>query len=376
MLKENVFVEVNVQRSSQQYRDLGYDCKNGDVIVVNQKDLHYSAQCLVTLICDCCEKEYQKNNKTWRKAKAVQEIKMDGCCRKCQAEIIKKTNMMRYGVSNISMLDDVKDKVKRSTLEKYGVENAIKLDKFKEKRKKTTLDKYGVENVFQVQEFKDRIKDVNLKKFGYTTYTQTNEYKEKLKNVVNNRINEEKLEIAEKRKQTNLEKFGYENAIQNPEIKQKAMETLYKNGTAPVSKEQKYIHDLYGGELNLPISRAFLDIAFPSEMIYVEYQGGGHWNSILFGDETQEDFKRRERNRFHTLKREGWNMVEIISRKDNLPLDEQLTKMLLYAKEWINQGHSWISFDIDNGIVKTSQYEFTYDYGQTRKLPRIRKEVA
>lgn len=376
MLKENVFVEVNVQRSYQQYRDLGYECEPSEVITVNQKHLHYSANCLVTLICDSCGKEYQMKNKSWRSSKSTQEIKLDGCCRQCRADIIKRTNMIRYGVPNVSMLKDVREKAKRTIIEKYGVENAMKSDTFKNKQKNTMIEKYGVENVFQSEEIKEKIKDTNLKKYGKEWYTQTNEYKEKVTVIFENRTDDDKIEILKKRKQTNIKKFGVENAMKNPKIKQKAMKTLHKNGNAPTSKEQTYLHNLYGGSLNLPISRAFLDIAFVDEKIYVEYQGGGHWNTVLFGSETQEEFDKREKNRFHTLKREGWNLIEIISKKDNLPSDEKLIKMLMYGKEWINQGHSWVTFDIDNKIVKTSQYEFKYDYGKTRKLPRVRKEVA
>jgi len=114
-----------------------------------------------------------------------------------------------------------------------------------------------------------------------------------------------------------------------------------------------------------------LDIAFPKDKIFCEYDGSGHALSVKMGDLTQDEFNNKEKRRKYFLLSKGWKEVRIISLNDKLPSDEVLLEMLNYAKEYINSGHTWIKFDIDNSKVICSQYEKYYDFG---KLRRIKEE--
>lgn len=169
-----------------------------------------------------------------------------------------------------------------------------------------------------------------------------------------------------------FEKCGYYNAGQSPEIKDKIRVSLYKNGTAPSSKQQRYLCELYNGKLNYPIKYYSGDITIPSEMLNVEYSGGGHWNSIIMGNETEESFKQKEIKRFYVIKQEGYKQIEIISRKDWLPSDEILLQMLKDAKQYFKDypEHSWINFDIDNQTIRNAEYERSYFYGELRKITK------
>jgi hypothetical protein len=44
-----------------------------------------------------------------------------------------------------------------------------------------------------------------------------------------------------------------------------------------------------------------------------------------------------------------------------------ILEMFSYAKEYL-QSHSWIIFDIDNNLVKTSQFDQQYNFGQLKRL--------
>ena len=71
--------------------------------------------------------------------------------------------------------------------------------------------------------------------------------------------------VKDKIKENNLVKYGVENISQCPEIQEKKMESYYKNGTIATSNQQRYIHNLIGGELNYPWYNAMLDMAYPEE---------------------------------------------------------------------------------------------------------------
>jgi len=143
--------------------------------------------------------------------------------------------------------------------------------------------------------------------------------------------------------------------------------TLYENGTAPCSAQQRYLHNLYGGELNFPISRCSLDIAFPDDKIYIEYNGGGHNLQVQFGHMSNEEFIKYENNRFLFLKSQGYKCIYIQTNKDKLPSDNILSDMFVIAKDELIYNY-YIKFDIDNSKVITSQFEKEYDYGSLRKI--------
>jgi very-short-patch-repair endonuclease len=149
---------------------------------------------------------------------------------------------------------------------------------------------------------------------------------------------------------------------------ERIQKTMYKHGTQQCSSQQKYLHDLFGGELNFPVNSSTLDIAFPEDKLYIEYDGSGHDLSVKLGNVSQESFDNKEKNRRYSLYRQGWNEIRIISRKDYLPNNTTLLEMISFAKAYFNTKHSWIVFDIDNKTVKSSQFDNEYNYGQIKRL--------
>ena len=77
------------------------------------------------------------------------------------------------------------------------------------------------------------------------------------------------------------------------------------------------------------MSTLSLDIAFPEEQIYVEYNGGGHNLQVKLGKLSEKEFKIKEIRRYQYLKSLGWKQIEINSPNDCLPNDEELLSCVL-----------------------------------------------
>lgn len=95
------------------------------------------------------------------------------CCSKCaqnniNTKLLKdKTCYERYGYTNPSSNELVKQKKSKTTFEKYGVDNPFKSNEIKEKIKKINLERYGYENPIHNKSIKNKIKNTNILRYGY-----------------------------------------------------------------------------------------------------------------------------------------------------------------------------------------------------------------
>lgn len=124
------------------------------------------------------------------------------CCKTCRTEGVKKHNIEKYGVENVSQLDSVKHKISE----------ANSSDEVVAKRQETCLSKYGVDNVSKSPEIRKKLSDI----------MKTDDY-------------------LDNRKQTCLDRYGFESPSQNPDIKAKKHATLverYGQGGRKWSAEQ------------------------------------------------------------------------------------------------------------------------------------------
>ena len=85
--------------------------------------------------------------------------------RKKISDSARNTFLERYGVENISQLEEIKEKKKQTLNKNYGVNSVFQIPEVvekshskevvsiqKETRKKSLMDKYGVENTFQLRD--------------------------------------------------------------------------------------------------------------------------------------------------------------------------------------------------------------------------------
>ena len=237
------------------------------------------------------------------------------------------------------------------------------------------MDKFGVESPLQNKEIMEKTRATNLRRYGYVSPSQVHQFKEKAKQTALDNFGvcypSKTEEIKEKIRETNLLKYGVPYTQQSPEIRAKANETLCKNGNQKTSRQQLFLHTLYGGELNFFIKYYATDICFPEEKIIIEYDGGGHDLRVTLGRLTKEEFDQKEIVRNNILKREGYKRINIVSKSDFLPSDTILLQMLSDARNYFQTtSHTWMSYDIDKSLLFNAENKdgIPYDFGQLRKI--------
>ena len=411
-------VEMICKTNKKYYINKGYNWEYNKTIKLKVNDLPKGSHQLVEVLCDYCLKEIiNKEYRIFIKHREDSVIKKD-CCKKCSVLKVEEGNLLKfgvrstfqipnvmekrkitmielfgaeqpssseilqdkrlktvqekYGVDNVFQLEDIKQKRKISMEEKYGNEHSLLVEEIKDKKTKTIMDKFGVEHAIQNKEVKDKREATNITKYGFLNPLQNEIIKEKSRKTLMRKYGVENFASTEQyrllKKVTMLKRHGVEFSMQNPDILAKARKTMFENGNTPCSTQQKYLHQLLGGELNYPISNCSVDIAFPEEKIYVEYNGSGHDLHVVYKQIDREKFNQKEIRRYKFLMTKGYNGIFIISKKDKIPYDNVIVKMIKEAKQYLNTGHSWIEFDIDNQTVKTSLYKEYFDFGKLRKI--------
>ena len=112
MLVPNQLVEVRIGvKTLKHYRELGYDVKCFDTILVPPEHLTDGSHAMVDVVCDVCKKNMQKEYREYLK-RHTYDI---DCCEECYAKKIKLACLDKYGVENVFQLDEVKQKT-RNTL--------------------------------------------------------------------------------------------------------------------------------------------------------------------------------------------------------------------------------------------------------------------
>lgn len=200
------------------------------------------------------------------------------------------------------------------------------------KMQNTDLKKYGNKCSLRNKDIQKKSQETNLKKLGVKYPFQSQE-------------------ILQKCKDTTLEKYGVENVLQSPEIR-KTINKKYLVKGISTSKQQIYIHKLYGGILNYYIDRCYIDIYLDKYNICCEYNGGGHNLSVIHNHITQEAFDNREKERDSRLINQGYKIFKIISIKDKLPSDKELLNIKKCAIKNLNINDIYI-YDIDNKSEKS-----------------------
>ena len=110
--------------------------------------------------------------------------KYDAVCNDCSVgkKGIKSRNttLIKYGVKNISELQEIKNKKKETTLNNYGVEHNSQCKEIKNKKIQTSLKNNGVEHPQQSILIKNKSKETCLKKYGYEYPSQNKKIMEKI----------------------------------------------------------------------------------------------------------------------------------------------------------------------------------------------------
>jgi hypothetical protein len=173
---------------------------------------------------------------------------------------MKKTIQNKYGVSNISEIQSIKDK-KKLKWEEKTIEEKLQITKRREKTieniygenwkkdlnklsKQGMIQKYGVEHALQIEEFSskfsdtwnnksidekkeitDKIKSAKLLKFGNSSYNNIDKIKETNKERYGGNSPTCNSGVIKKRQNNNLKKYGVKETLSVPEIRKKISNT-------------------------------------------------------------------------------------------------------------------------------------------------------
>jgi hypothetical protein len=163
----------------------------------NHYKLHKILILQETRICPECNKEFKisKNNK--RKL----------CSKKCRNDWDKRPENKQIRSDN----------TKKAIKEKYGVDNIMMLEEFRNKAKKTKFEKYGDEN------YSNRLKMEKTKEERYGDKHYTN--REKAKKTSNERYGVDNYTNQEKREQTMMDRYGHKYPMEIEEFVEKSRQT-------------------------------------------------------------------------------------------------------------------------------------------------------
>lgn len=341
--------KIPMKKASKSYfehsgKEFVYDFSK--TIIVKVSDLHRKSNVYLDVLCDMCKDKVM----SVRYADYNREIDKTGSytCTTCSHVKSLQTNIARYG-NHYFTTEEFKNKRKSTMISKYGFEHYLQDEDCRKKYNEVCVDKYG-ENYSEL--FYKRAQEAFQNNTGYANPAQSPEIKEKIC-------------------MTNLQKYGCENPMQSPEVRAKANETLCKNGNQKTSKQQLYLHSLYGGELNFFVKYYATDICFPEERLIIEYDGGGHALRVVLGRLTQEEFDQKEIIRSSVLKREGYKRINIVSNSDKLPQDDILLKMLSDSRHYFQTtSHTWQTYDIDKSLLFNAENlnGIPYDFGVLRTI--------
>lgn len=206
---------------------------------------------------------------------------------------------------------------------------------------------YGENNANKIASVRDKIEKTNIERYGHSSALRNKEVMKKLQ-------------------KTNIKKYGVDNVMKVDKIKKKCFESINKNNSQCYSSQQKAIHDILGGEMNYLFDHFWLDIYFPEEKIYLEYDGGGHDLKVKFGYMSRKEFDVKQMRRNYYLKQRGLKCIRIISSKNKYPNDEILLSIKKYAKDLFeNENRSWIIFNIDENLIQYKNKTINYNFSHT-----------
>ena len=212
----------------------------------------------------------------------------------------KKTMLDRYGVEYPIQNKAIRDKINRTNLEKYGVTNVANNDDIRKKisnslkdpltqakRIATSLEKYGTQYPSQSEAIKDKTAKTNLEKYGvkYSIQYPTIHNKAKYNQMIVRRGNPGIAKrTSESTHLTCKTKYGVDWPCQLPQCKQAS------NGKSKINNEFYRLLALHNINYvqEFPIGKYSYDALLPDKKILIEINPtythnviGNHWGSGL-----------------------------------------------------------------------------------------------
>jgi G:T-mismatch repair DNA endonuclease (very short patch repair protein) len=213
----------------------------------------------------------------------------------------QNTTLDRYGVSNVSQLEEVKNKKAQTCIKHFGVKSMLMCKEGQDKYKKTMIEKYGVDHNFKVKEIRDKRDDTLEKRYGERHISKTQYFKDKYRN-------------------TCMEKYGIENTLFLTDSYSKISQKLFWNIYNKLNRKE-HIHF---SELNKEFHKRckntnyFYDFVDNKNKKVIEFNGDiWHGNVKLLGEKyinpitkkNIKEMKKHDKKKNDFIKRLGYELL-------------------------------------------------------------------
>jgi len=354
----------------------------------------------------CCSYCSNKSKKTKKKIKQSNIVKYGGHPTKTKVVQEKRiqTTIDRYGVTNVSKLQEVKNKREVTMMVKYGIHHPMYSDEFKTKQKNTTFKHYGVDHPLQSPDLLAKSQNTCLKNYGVCSPMQNKLLKQKaektnLKNLgVKYAFMQENIrdELVKANQRKTIKKYLTNKSLcfslSDPMFTQEDYIGLdygylfmckkcsklfydqfnwqhpakcpicYRRNIGTSFAEQEIANYIKSSYPNLEIitntrkiiSPKELDIYIPEKKLAIEFNGD-YWHSTKYAGETSH------------------------LNKTNLCEDQGIKLIQIMEHEWSNNKEWWINFikaNIENKINLKLTHKTIFNRFKYSILDFIDKELA
>ena len=283
------------------YKEMGYNVDTKNYFRISINDLPKNSKHKIKVKCDICNKEkdislcrYNINTKNSKLKYA--------CSRKCAELKNKETVFNRYGVYNISLLDNIKEKKVETCLKnnnvKYPQQSKIIFEKSKltkkqkygdefyqnnEKKRQTNINRYGVEHHSKNENIKEKTKKKQFEYFKNSILNKNYNFE-----IIDyDRINKYKIKCDCNKEHTfNISYKQMWHRLNNNNILCTECNPIDKHTSGLEIQMFNFIKENYGGEIiqnNRTQIGLELDIYLPELNLAFEFNGL-YWHNELNKD--------------------------------------------------------------------------------------------
>lgn len=247
--------------------------------------------------------ECKKNDTKWDKSKRNYSPFCGIKCKGTSSVIknkVKQTNLIKYGVENVSSLNEVKNKKIEKSIEKYGVRHTLQSKEVRDKGietikkrygtehplqnkdiinkiKKTLMIRYGVDNVSKNKDIQEKKKNTNLKKYNRIYYSQTHISEDIIKKLSSFDFLYEEHYIKQKSLLTIATELGVNDGTVARYLHSHGLETQHYMVSDIEKDLREYISSIYNGEIfyntRTLIPPKEIDIYIPEYKLGIEFCG-------------------------------------------------------------------------------------------------------
>lgn len=199
-----------------------------------------------------CSNKCSVNSEEIKLAKQITCLDKYGVTNPSKSDLIKnkvrETNMGKFGVEYPLQSEDIRNQYKQKFINNWGVDNPSKVQNIRQKAKETMKNKYGVEHAMNNDDIKNTLKGFFMEKYGVENPSKLPEVRKKASDTMLKKYGVTdalKLEeFREKSKITSLNKWGKEYFTQTDIYKNRINEIVFNKGLDRVNDEYNLLLEI------------------------------------------------------------------------------------------------------------------------------------